>query len=107
MKLWALDRRTAAHVSLVLLAALLPVHQASAGATSRWAVDGYEQFDEGEAEEAFISSAGEVRPGWKTAHNELEGGGTAWAAARAGDGTVYVGTDEKATIWEVKSGKPK
>ena len=103
----ALGRRTAVYLPLVLLAAVLPVHRADAGATARWSVDGYEQFDEGEAEEVFISSVGEVRPGWKTAHSEIEGTGTAWAAVRAGDGTVYVGTDDKATIWELKAGKPK
>ena len=109
MKLRALRRRLAAHLPLVLLTALLPVHrEAAAGATARWSVDGYEQFDEGEAEEAFISSAGEVRPGWKTTSAEIEGGGTAWAAVRGADGTVYVGTDDKASIWEMsKGGKPK
>jgi len=108
VKLRALGRRLAAHLPLALLAAVLPAQDAAyAGSTSRWAVDGYEQFDEGEAEEAFISSAGEVRPGWKTSSSEIEGGGTAWAVARSGD-TLYVGTDDKATIWEVKgSGKPK
>ena len=109
MKLRALRRRLAAHLPLVLIAALVPVHrEAGAGATTRWTVDGYEQFDEGEAEEAFISSVGEVRPGWKTTSSELEGSGTPWAAVRAGDGTIYVGTDDKASIWEMsRGGKPK
>lgn len=109
MKLRALGRRLAAHLSLVLVAALLPAQDAAyAGATARWSVDGYEQFDEGDAEEAFISSAGEVRPGWKTSSSEIEGGGTAWSVARGEGGTVYIGTDDKASIWEARgSGKPK
>ena len=109
MKLRALRRRLAAHLPLAVLAALFPVHrEAGAGATTRWSVDGYEQFDEGEADEAFISSAGEVRPGWKTTSSEIEGGATAWASVRGADGTIYIGTDDKGSIWEVsKGGKPK
>lgn len=88
------------------LLALLPVGRAEAGATAKWTVDGYEQFDEGEAENAFITSSGEVRPGWETTATEVETGG-AWAAARGEGGTVYIGTDDKATILEVKPGAKK
>jgi hypothetical protein len=86
---------------------LMAAGPANAGPTSRWTVDGYEQFDEGEADEAFLTSGGEVRPGWKTTSTEIEGGASAWAAVRGADGTVYLGTDEKATIWELKGGKPR
>jgi hypothetical protein len=88
------------------LALLFPADRAHAGATAKWTVDGYEQFDEGEAENAFITSAGEVRPGWETTGTEIETGG-AWAAVRGEGGAVFVGTDDKATILEVKpGGKP-
>jgi hypothetical protein len=89
------------------LLTIAPVHRADAGSTAKWVVDGYEQFDEGEAEDAFITSTGEVRPGWETDSTEIETGG-AWAAVKGEGGVVYVGTDDKATIVDVKPGdKPK
>jgi sugar lactone lactonase YvrE len=102
-------RPRAAWISSTLLAAAalaLPLRDAGAGATARWTVDGYEQWDEGDAESAFITSVGSVKPGWETTRSELEVGGS-WAAVRASDGVVYLGTDEKASVWAVTSGKPR
>ena len=44
---------------------------------------------------AFITSAGEVRPGWDTKRIALEGDAV-WSALRLADGTVLLGTDAKA-----------
>ncbi len=90
-------------LSAVLLGSLFCIagHQAHASITSKWNVDSYKSFDKGEAENAFVTSLGEVRPGWGTSETELEFG-TAWASVRAADGTVYVGSDDKATIYKVK-----
>jgi sugar lactone lactonase YvrE len=102
-------RRGAARIGSALLAAAalgLLAHDAGAGATARWSVDGYEQWDEGEAESAFITSVGSIKPGWQTSKSELEVGGS-WAAVRASDGVIYLGSDEKATVWAVKDGSAR
>ena len=102
----AVRRRRAAWIGSALLAAgaaALPLRDAAAGATSRWSVDGYEQWDEGDAESAFITSTGDVKPGWETARTELEVGGT-WSAVRASDGVIYLGTDDKAAVYAVATG---
>ena len=105
MKHGATRRRLAAILPFALTAAAVAaVPLAAAGVTSRWMVDGYEQWDEGEADEAFITSAGEVRPGWASKSFELEAGGV-WAAARGADGTLYLGTDDRGSIWAVKGDK--
>lgn len=73
---------------------------AGASVTAQWNVNSYESFDKGEAEAAFISTLGEVRPGWKHTQTDLEFD-TAWASVHAKDGTVYIGSDDKATIYKV------
>src|SRR5690606_4306569 len=107
VKLRVHRRRMAAYLPFALAAlaaAALPVGRAAAGVTARWSVDGYEQWDEGEAEEAFITSIGEVRPGWQTARTDLEAGGV-WSAVRGADGTVGLGTGDKGAVWRVRGGK--
>jgi sugar lactone lactonase YvrE len=102
-------RRPAAWVGsafLALVATALPLRHAGAGATSRWTVDTYEQWDEGDAESAFITSVGAVKPGWQTSRSELEVGGS-WSAVRSSDGTFYLGSDDKATVWAVSNGKAR
>ncbi len=96
-------KRTLVLPLAVLLGSLVFVagDQASATITSQWNVDSYESFDKGEAENAFVTSLGEVRPGWETSHVELEFD-TAWSSALAADGTLYVGSDDKATIYKVR-----
>lgn len=101
-------RRAAGLWSAVLACAALalPVRHAGAGATSRWTVDGYEQWNEGEAESAFITSTGSVKPGWKTSRIDLEVGGS-WSAVRAPNGTIYLGSDDKAAVWAIEGGKSR
>ena len=109
MLLEVVRRRKAAWGGATLLAALaivVPVRHAGAGATSRWSVDSYEQWDEGEAESAFITSTGAVKPGWETTRTPLEVGGS-WSAVRAESGAIYIGSDDKATVWSVVNGKAK
>ncbi|HKE17602.1 MAG TPA: hypothetical protein VKB80_22155, partial [Kofleriaceae bacterium] len=56
-------RPRAAWLGSALLAAAalaLPQRDAGAGATARWSVDSYEEWDEGDAESAFITSVGAV-----------------------------------------------
>ncbi len=77
---------------------------AGASVTATWHVDSYKSFDKGEADAAFITSLGEVRPGWSNAQVELEFD-TAWSSVRAANGTTYIGTDDKATIYQVKGDK--
>jgi sugar lactone lactonase YvrE len=102
-------RRRAAWLCSALLAAAaiaLPLRDAGAGATARWSVDSYEQWDEGDAESAFITSVGAVKPGWQTSKVDLEVGGS-WSAVRASDGTFYIGSDDKASVWAVSNGKAR
>ncbi|MCP4445942.1 MAG: hypothetical protein GY811_11440 [Myxococcales bacterium] len=93
-------------LSAVLLGSLFCIagHQASASITSTWNVDSYKSFDKGEAENAFVTSLGEVRPGWETSQVELEFG-TAWSSVQAADGTVFIGSDDDATIYRVNGKK--
>lgn len=91
----------AAGVSAAALVALVGLPRVSAVVTSTWVVDDYASFDEGEAERAFITSLGEVRPGWKTSKTELEFSGS-WAAVRGGDGTVYIGSDDDGAVYAVR-----
>ena len=79
----------------------LATDQAGASLTSTWDVDSYEGFNEGEATGALITSLGEVRPGWGVEHVELEIE-TSWASVQAADGTTYIGSDDKASIYQVK-----
>ena len=82
-------------------AALLAIATPSqAVVTATWTVETYQHFDQGDATSAFITSLGEVKPGWDTKRTALEGDGV-WSAARLADGTVLVGTDEGAAIYRV------
>ena len=74
--------------------------------TSTWQVETYQQFDQGDATSAFITSLGEVRPGWDTKRTALEGGGI-WSALRLADGTLVLGTDDGGAILKVTDDKPK
>lgn len=97
-------------LSGVLLGALcIPVlavvaDQAFAAVTAVWNVDDYKSFDKGEADSTFISSLGEVRPGWNQKHLELEFD-SAWASVRGRDGSIYIGSDSDATVYKVNKGK--
>jgi hypothetical protein len=82
------------------LAALLLAVPASAVVTSTWTVESYPQFDQGDATSAFITSLGEIRPGWDSKRVALEGDGV-WAAARLADGTVLIGSDAGGALYRV------
>jgi hypothetical protein len=87
--------------STVVVTGLLVAAGSRAAINKTWKVESYADWDEGEADKAFITSAGEVRPGWATKRTEL-GFDNAWAAVRGADGTVYLGSDEEATIYKLK-----
>jgi hypothetical protein len=88
------------------VAAMYSSTAALAVVTSTWTVDAYEQWNEGEAEQAFLTSLGEVRPGWATERVDLELDGV-WAQLRAADGTMILGTDDDGTIYTVRGDKVK
>jgi hypothetical protein len=71
---------------------------ADAVVTATWTVETYQQFDAGDATSAFITSAGEVRPGWDTKRSALEGDAV-WAALRLADGSVLLGSDAGGAIY--------
>ena len=87
-------------LSAAVAAALcaLTLAPASAGVTSTVSVETYENFDEGEAEGAFITSLGEVKPGWSTTKVELPFEGT-WAALRTRSGAILLGTADDGAIY--------
>lgn len=85
-------------VGLVALGALaLP---ADAVVTATWSVETYQQFDAGDATSAFITSTGEIRPGWDTKRVALEGDAV-WSALRLADGSILLGSDAGGSIFKV------
>lgn len=95
---------TGALAPLVILLALLPARPAAAVVTSTWNVDSYEEWNQGESDDAFITSLGEIKPGWATERLVLEVGGI-WTALRARDGGVLLGTDQDGAIYRIRDGK--
>ncbi|HEY5938532.1 MAG TPA: hypothetical protein VIU61_27965 [Kofleriaceae bacterium] len=88
-------------VGLGLLA--LPAH---AVVTSLWTVETYQQFDAGDATNAFITSTGELRPGWDTKRTALEGDAI-WASLRLADGSTLLGSDANGTIYRLSNDTSK
>jgi hypothetical protein len=78
--------------------------RAEAVVTATWTIETYQQFDAGDATSAFITSAGEVRPGWDTKRVGLEGDAV-WSALRLADGTVLLGSDAGGAIYKVTGDK--
>ena len=72
---------------------------ADAVVTATWSVETYQQFDAGDASSAFITSAGEVRPGWDTKRTALEGDAV-WSALHLTDGSVLLGSDSGGAIYK-------
>jgi hypothetical protein len=95
--------RGAARV-LALACVFLPARPASAVLTSTWTVESYEQWNKGEAKDAFVTSQGEVRPGWSTERTDLELEGV-WSALHSRDGSVLLGTDDGGAVYRVRDGK--
>ncbi len=83
-----------------LTGALLLSGTASAVITQTWSVETYQQFDAGDATNAYITSTGELRPGSTTKRTALEGD-AAWAALRMADGSVLIGSDDDGAIYRV------
>ncbi len=79
-------------------------NRASATVTATWDVDSYVGFNKGEAEASFLTSDGTVRPGWDTSNTELAFD-NAWSFVQAADGTMYIGSDDDATIYKVSAKK--
>ncbi len=96
-------KRTSSRVLAAAALAAGTCLPAPAGAvvTDTWSVASYEDFDEGEANNSFITSLGEVRAGWETKRLEIAAG-SVWSAVRGTDGTVYLGTDDEGTILQVR-----
>ncbi|MCA9677739.1 MAG: hypothetical protein H6709_17075 [Kofleriaceae bacterium] len=91
-------RRGLAVIAVLAIAAVATPSDAVVTAT--WTVDSYQQFDKGDATSAFITSLGEVKPGWDTKRTELQGTGV-WSAVRLADGTILVGTDDNGAVYKV------
>lgn len=91
-------------LAVVAAAAAPGITAATAGTTSTWTVETYGQFDAGDAADAFLTSLGEVRPGWQTSKVELSGDGV-WSALRLGSGAIVVGTDADGQILKVDGDK--
>ena len=89
-------------------AALLGVFAvpASAVVTSTWTVETYQQFDAGDATNAFITSTGELRPGSDTKRTALEGDAV-WSSLRMANGTVLLGSDANGQIFSVNGDAKK
>jgi len=73
---------------------------AGAVVTSTWTVETYQQFDAGDATSAFITSTGELRPGWDTKRTAVEGDAM-WSSLKLADGSVLVGSDANGAIFRV------
>ncbi|MCE9573616.1 MAG: hypothetical protein K8W52_10710 [Deltaproteobacteria bacterium] len=99
MKLRTVSALAIAGASLLAL----PAH---AVVTSTWTVETFSDFDAGDAQNAFITSLGEVRPGWDKKRVALEGDAV-WSAVRAADGSVIVGSDEDGAIYRVSGDSAK
>lgn len=79
---------------------------ASAVVTSTWTVETYPQFDAGDATSAFITSTGELRPGWDTKRTAIEGDAV-WASLKLADGSVLLGSDAGGAIFRVSGDTSK
>lgn len=87
-----------------LLAGGLFIAPAGAVVTATWTIETYQQFDAGDATSAFITSQGELRPGWDTKRTVLEGDAV-WASLRLADGSVLLGSDANGAIYRLAGDK--
>lgn len=86
--------------SFVLCGLGLLALPAGAVVTATWAVESYSQWDAGDATSAFITSTGELRPGWDTERTALEGDAV-WSSLRLADGSVLLGSDAGGAIFRL------
>jgi len=91
-----------------VLAGVLGLVSVPAGAvvTATWTVETYQQFDAGDATNAFITSTGELRPGWDSKRTALEGDAV-WSSLRLADGSVLLGSDASGAIYRVSGDASK
>jgi hypothetical protein len=94
------------HLVLGLAVVGLLATRAEAVVTSTWTVETYQQFDDGDATSAFITSLGEIKPGWDTKKTELKGDGV-WSALRMADGTVLIGSDDNGALYKLGAKGPE
>jgi len=89
-------------VVLCCLGIVLGLQAVPAGAvvTATWGVETYQQWDAGDATSAFITSSGELRPGWDTKRTTLEGDAV-WSSLRLADGSVLLGSDAGGAIFHL------
>ncbi len=81
---------------------VLAAPRAGAVTTEAFVMDDAADFAGGELDGAAVESTGRVVPGLALARVALEGASTAYAMARAQDGTVYVGTGNEGKIFAVR-----
>ncbi|HEU0034697.1 MAG TPA: hypothetical protein VFQ53_28930 [Kofleriaceae bacterium] len=93
-------------VVLALGACALWAPSADAVVTATWTVETYQQFDAGDATSAFITSAGELRPGWDTKRTSIEGDAV-WSSLRLADGSVLLGSDKDGAIYRLQNDASK
>jgi hypothetical protein len=79
---------------------------AAAVVTATWSVETYPQWDAGDATSAFITSTGELRPGWDTKRTSLEGDAV-WSSLRLADGSVLLGSDAGGAIFRLQGDASK
>jgi hypothetical protein len=89
-----------------LLGGLLLAPHANAVVTATWTVETYQQFDSGDASSAFITSTGEIRPGWDSKRTAVEGDAV-WSALKLADGSVLVGSDMHGAIYRIQGDSAK
>ncbi len=90
--------------ALFVALVVAPPDPAAAGTTSTWTVETYAQFEAGDATDAFLTSLGEIRPGWQTEKVELEGDGI-WSSVRLASGAIVVGTDDDGALQKIDGAK--
>ncbi|HEY0254046.1 MAG TPA: hypothetical protein VGC41_21100, partial [Kofleriaceae bacterium] len=80
--------------------------RADAVVTAQWTVETYQQFDAGDSSSAFVTSSGEVRPGWDIKRTGLEGDAV-WSALHLADGSVLLGSDVGGAIFRTSGDSAK
>ncbi len=83
---------------------VLATTPSSAGPTSIWTVDSYQDFDKGKAKSTLISSKGEVRAGFAATAIEV-GYSASWSMIAGTAGELFIGTSDSGTIYRLKAGK--
>ncbi|MBA2543554.1 MAG: hypothetical protein H0V17_28190, partial [Deltaproteobacteria bacterium] len=99
-------KATRLSVAGMIAGGLLLAPNADAVVTATWTIETYQQFDSGDATSAFITSTGEVRPGWDTKRTAIEGDAV-WSALKLADGSVLLGSDAGGTIYRVTGDSSK